>query len=155
MPSAGSGLPIDVEGSTHHEPILMPTTACPSPTVMQHSLISRPRVVSIYERCSRDTPLPELLLPVISIKSPKYYLRRLSYREQNSCRRTQSEPEGVNTVLLGFTLPKRRRHPSLELFHLSPQSALSAVAAAASPVSHTLTTALKIRRAVPHDFVIH
>jgi hypothetical protein len=67
----------------------------------------------------------------------------------------QSEPEGVNTVLLGFTLPKRRRHPSLELFHLSPQSALSAVAAAASPVSHTLTTALKIRRAVPHDFVIH
>jgi hypothetical protein len=62
------------------------------------SLISRPRVVSIYERCSRDTPLPELLFPVISIKSPNYYLRRLSYREQNSCRRTSRQPDSEESA---------------------------------------------------------
>jgi len=35
-------LPIDVEVSTHREPILMPITACPSPTVSTVSTVMQP-----------------------------------------------------------------------------------------------------------------
>lgn len=49
----------------------------------------------------------------------------------------QSEPEGVNTVLLGFTLPTRHRHPALLAFSVSHRSTLCALDATASPQSPT------------------